>query len=244
MGGGAIADETAARLPAARGTAPQGAPSSQGAPAGLLRGGIGLPPICTDERKGPTPALQYRRHGAPVMTTTGSQVATPGAQETSFEQVYARLRLLARRERHRVGAGNTYNTTALVHEVYLDVCAAGRAAPPPRDFFGYAARAMRNLLIDHARRRLRPKHGGDLRAVQLDEASADQVEVDASQALELDAALRKLAESDARAAEIVELHYFAGLDLARIAELLGVSERTINRDWRAARAWLQLELQG
>lgn len=178
------------------------------------------------------------------MATTESQLATPSEQETSFEQVYARMRLLARRERHRFGAGNTYNTTALVHEVYLDVCAVGRAAPPPRDFFGYAARAMRNLLIDHARRRLRPKHGGDLRAVELDEASADQVEVDASQALELDAALRKLAESDARAAEVVELHYFAGLDLARIAELLGVSERTINRDWRAARAWLQLELQG
>ncbi len=216
-------------------------------PAGLLRGSVdslALHAAGTGERKGPTPALQYRRHGAFVMATTESQVAPTRAEESSFEQIYARMRLLARRERHRFGAGNTYNTTALVHEVYLDVCAAGRAAPPPRDFFGYAARAMRNLLIDHARRRLRPKHGGDLRAVELDDTGIGNVEVDASQALELDAALRKLAASDARAAEVVELHYFGGLDLAHIAELLGVSERTINRDWRAARAWLQLELQG
>jgi RNA polymerase sigma factor (TIGR02999 family) len=163
--------------------------------------------------------------------------------EVPFEQIYARLRVLARRERHRFGAGNTYNTTALVHEVYLDVCAAGRATPAPRDFFGYAARAMRNLLIDHARRCLRPKHGGDLRQVTLDSKPGNDVQVDASQALELDSALARLATSDARAAEVVELHYFAGLDLAQIAGLLGVSERTVNRDWRAARAWLQRELE-
>lgn len=73
----------------------------------------------------------------------------------------------------------------------------------------------------------------------LDSPSVDAVQLDASLALELDAALAKLAIADARAAEVVELHYFAGLDLAKIAELLGLSERTINRDWRVARAWLQ-----
>ena len=159
-----------------------------------------------------------------------------------FEQVYARLRTLAQRERHRFAAGDTYNTTALVHEVYLDICASERDTPPPRDFFGYAARAMRNLLIDHARRCLRPKHGGDLRQVELDSAVANDVQLDASRALELDSALAKLVQADARAAEVVELHYFAGLDLPRIALLLGVSERTVNRDWRVARAWLQHEL--
>jgi RNA polymerase sigma factor (sigma-70 family) len=69
------------------------------------------------------------------------------------------------------------------------------------------------------------------------------VQLDASQALEVDAALAKLIVADPRAAEVVELHYFAGLDLARIAELLNVSERTVNRDWRVARAWLQKELE-
>lgn len=166
----------------------------------------------------------------------------PYVSSEPFEQVYARMRAVAQRERHRFNAGDTYNTTALVHEVYLEICGTERSVLAPRDFFGYAARSMRNLLIDHARRCLRPKHGGDLRQVELDSAAANDVHVDASQALELDEALTKLAGSDARAAEVVELHYFAGLELSRIAELLGVSERTINRDWRAARAWLQREL--
>ena len=162
--------------------------------------------------------------------------------QAPFEKVYARLRAIAQRERRRFSAGQTLNTTALVHEVYLDMFAERDNALAPRDFFGYAARSMRNLLIDHARRYLRPKHGGGLQHTDLDSPSVDAVHLDASQALELDAALTKLAVADARAAEVVELHYFAGLDLAKIAELLGVSERTINRDWRMARAWLQREL--
>jgi len=166
----------------------------------------------------------------------------PASGDLPFEQVYERLRSIARRERHRLAAGQTLNTTALVHEVYLDICASRSNAPAPRDFFGYAARSMRNLLIDHARRCLRPKHGGGQRHAELDSLAAESVQLDASQALELDAALSKLATADARAAEVVELHYFAGLDLAKIAELFGVSERTINRDWRVARAWLQREL--
>lgn len=159
-----------------------------------------------------------------------------------FEAVYERLRSVAHRERHRLAAGQTLNTTALVHEVYLDLCTPGVATPAPRDFFGYAARSMRNLLIDHARRALRPKHGGDLHRVELDSEAGDGVHMDASRALELDEALQKLAVADARAAEIVELHYFAGLGLGQIGELLGVSERTVNRDWRVARAWLLREL--
>jgi len=166
----------------------------------------------------------------------------PDPKDLPFEQVYERLHRVAQRERRRLGGGQTLNTTALVHEVYLDVCAAGKSAPAPRDFFGYAARAMRNLLIDHARRAARPKHGGNLHQTELDSDAAAAVELDASQALELDIALRKLTEVDPRAAEVVELHYFAGLAMAQIGELLGVSERTINRDWRVARAWLQREL--
>ncbi|MEO8673199.1 MAG: ECF-type sigma factor [Tahibacter sp.] len=166
-----------------------------------------------------------------------------GAGDLPFEEVYERLRSIAQRERHRFSAGLTLNTTALVHEVYLDICSARANAPAPRDFFGYAARSMRNLLIDHARRCLRPKHGGGQHHTDLDSPSVDAVQLDASQALELDTALSKLSVADARAAEVVELHYFAGLELSRIAELLGVSERTVNRDWRVARAWLQRELK-
>lgn len=166
--------------------------------------------------------------------------ATPPV-DAAFEQVYERLCRIARRERRRLDAGESLNTTALVHEAYLDICSA-RGAMPVRDYFGYAARAMRNLLIDHARRCLRPKHGGDLRQTALDSTDAQGVRVDASQALELDSALQRLAKVDARAASVVELHFFAGLELTRIAELFEVSERTINRDWRVARAWLQSAL--
>ncbi|MBN8481720.1 MAG: sigma-70 family RNA polymerase sigma factor [Xanthomonadales bacterium] len=161
--------------------------------------------------------------------------------DPAFDQVYERLRAVARRERRRVSASDSLNTTALVHEVYLDI-RAGDGAVPVRDYFGYAARAMRNLLIDHARRYLRPKHGAGMVRTELDSQAADGVRVDAAQALELDAALNKLAQVDPRAASVVELHFFAGLELERIAELLDVSLRTINRDWRVARAWLQREM--
>ena len=144
-----------------------------------------------------------------------------------FEEVYARLRGAARRERRRLDVGQTLNTTALVHEVYLDLCAKRETAIAPRDFFGYAAR---------------PKHGGGLRQTDLSGDAADALHWDAAQALDLDAALRKLSDADPRAAEIVELHYFAGVSLGDIGKLLGVSERTINREWRVARAWLQREL--
>lgn len=160
---------------------------------------------------------------------------------TSFEDVYRRLREIARRERRRLGAGNTLNTTALVHEVYIDMN-SGSEATPPRDFYAYCARAMRNLIIDEARRRQRIKHGGDLQSVELDDAEPAFSEKDAQQAIDLDDALKTLSKSNARAAEVVELHYFAGLDLAEIAKLMEVSERTVNRDWRAARAWLKLQL--
>lgn len=166
----------------------------------------------------------------------------PSPEGMSFDQVYARLRSMAQRERHRFAAGHTLNTTAIVHEVYLDMCAAGDRGASPRDFFGYAARSMRNLLIDQARRCLRPKHGGDMHRTGLDSDALKGVQLDASTAMELDTALCKLQEADPRVAEVVELHYFAGLGLAQIGELLGVSERTVNRDWRVARAWLQREL--
>lgn len=163
------------------------------------------------------------------------------ANDAAFARVYERLRRIAQRERGRVEAAATLNTTALVHETWLDLCADREQALEPRDFFAYAATAMRHLLIDHARRGARPKHGGDMVRADLDEREGEVI-IDAAQALELDAALRELAGADARAAQVVELHYFAGLELPRIAELMGVSTRTVNRDWRFARAWLHERL--
>jgi RNA polymerase sigma factor (TIGR02999 family) len=174
------------------------------------------------------------------MNSGSAPPATP--DDPAFAEVYRRLHAVAQRERRRFGAHQTLNTTALVHEVYVELAAAGTTPQSMLDYFSYAARAMRNLMIDRARRASRVKHGGHLHRTDLDSPGAGGVLLDATHALELDDALRRLVEHDARAAEIVELHYFAGLELAKIAELLGVSERTINRDWRAARAWLQSEL--
>ncbi|MBZ0221448.1 MAG: sigma-70 family RNA polymerase sigma factor [Dokdonella sp.] len=160
------------------------------------------------------------------------------AGDTAFDAVYARLHQIAQRERKRLGARATLNTTALVHEAYLDLC---KNADPAsiRNFYAYAARAMRNLLIDAARQRLAARRGGNAAHVDLDAVDQQGVGSDAMQALELDAALRELAASEPRCAEVVELHYFAGLALERVAELLGISTRTVHRDWQFARAWLQ-----
>lgn len=157
-----------------------------------------------------------------------------------YLRLYEQLRTIAHRERRRIGASPTLNTTALVHETYLSLNQNGQQMP--RDFHAYAARAMRNLLIDEARKRARPKHGGDWLRADSESALEDALAQDSQQTLHLDEALTALAKVDARAAQVVELHYFGGLEFGPIAELLGVSERTVQRDWRGARAWLQREL--
>jgi RNA polymerase sigma factor (TIGR02999 family) len=153
-----------------------------------------------------------------------------------FDEVYERLRELARGQRRRFNGG-TLDTTALVHEVYLHF-RDRPGALAPRDFFAYAARAMRHLLIDRARRHARDKHGGALRRTTLDPQREEFADAAAVQLLELDAALARLRSEQPRAAEIVELHWFAGLGFDAIADLLGLNCRTIQRDWRYARAWL------
>jgi RNA polymerase sigma factor (TIGR02999 family) len=151
-----------------------------------------------------------------------------------FGEVYQELRRLAHRQR-TPGDGATLDTTALVHELYLQMSRNDLK-------FAYAARAMRHLLVDRARERARMKHGGDLRRTEYSESLEGGVQVDPQQALELDEALKRLASDDRRAAEIVELHYFAGLPLERIAELYGLSARTVHRDWSYARAFLGAQL--
>jgi RNA polymerase sigma factor (sigma-70 family) len=133
----------------------------------------------------------------------------------------------------RLGAQATLNPTAFVREVDLDL--RKRDDPPAiGDFCAYAARAMRNLLIDAARRR-----GGSLHRTGLDAVDDAGIGRGAEHALELDAALRELAEADSHRAEVVVLHHVAGLPLERIAELPGVSLRTIDRDRPFARARLR-----
>ena len=163
---------------------------------------------------------------------------SPGQQvDALFAVVYERLKAMASRQRARA-SGATLNTTGLVHELYLKLSASAELNfASPAQFFDYAAQAMRHILVDRARERMSLKRGGDV-IVESDDALPQIADGTAERTLELDDALRRLEREDARAARLVALHYFAGLSLPEIAALTGVATRTLNRDWRFARAFL------
>lgn len=158
-----------------------------------------------------------------------------------FADLYDELRRLARRQRSPAD-GATLDTTALVHELYLQMNRSAPVFEHPRQFYGYAARAMRHLLVDRARARARAKHGGELRRTEFRDTASGPVMIDPQMALELDQAIGRLESDDPRAAHVVELHYFGGVPLERIAELLEISPRTAHRDWQYARAFLGAQL--
>ena len=176
-----------------------------------------------------------------------SPVPEPGASEALsadalFDAVYARLKAMAGRQLAGRERGSI-DTTALVHELYLRVTSRHELSfQHPAQFFAYAARAMRHLLCDRARDRLRQRAGGDWQKVTLTGGDQRLAIEDAEQALALDTALQQLERDDPRAARVVELRYFAGLSLEQIAEMLEVTRRTIDRDWRFARAFLHGQL--
>jgi RNA polymerase sigma factor (TIGR02999 family) len=155
-----------------------------------------------------------------------------------FRLVYAQLKSMARRKLSG-SRDDTINTTALVHELYLRLH-TGRQLDfaEPAQFFVYAGRAMRHILIDRARRRISLKLGAGAGMAQYGDVSPDQLAISPQHALQLDAALNALEAADPRAARVVELHYFVGLPLERVAEILGVVRRTIDRDRRYARSFL------
>jgi RNA polymerase sigma factor (TIGR02999 family) len=164
-----------------------------------------------------------------------------------FEAVYDPLRRLAGHYLRHERPGHTLQPTALVHEAYLKLIDQSRVDWKGRShFFAVGARAMRRILIDHARTRRRAKRGGDWLRVTLTGLAGSPLsgDLDPTQLLELHAALEKLAELDERQARVVELRYFAGLKMTEVAEVLGVSKRTADSDWAKARAWLEQELAG
>lgn len=180
------------------------------------------------------------------MQTEGDNETTPSeigfrAPDALFEQVYDRLKSLARRELAKDRA-MTLNTTALVHELY-ERMARRDSAEAPMNFLAYAARAMRNIITDRARHRLAIKSGGELQRVTLTGAGpGSDVGGIALDALALDEALILLAKEQPRAARVVELKYYAGLSSEEIASAMQLTRRTIARDWRFARAFLQAQL--
>ena len=165
------------------------------------------------------------------------------ALDNLFSVTYEELRRLASSVR-RSDANASLSPTTLVNEAWLKLRNSPRLAGVSRLHFArIAARAMRQVLIEAARRRNAQKRGGGLRVVTLDDDAADQTSSGADELLGLDAALEELARLQPRQALVVETRFFGGLDVAASAELLGVSEATILRDWRAAKAWLAHQLR-
>ena len=166
------------------------------------------------------------------------------AQNRLFDRVYSELKALAAAKLRAERADHTLQPSALVNEAYLrflgrtDVTWENRA-----HFFATAAGTMRRILIDHARAKRADKRDGALRRVELDDgiALADQ---DVDGLIAVDEAMSQLAEWDERQATVVSLKVFAGLQCEEIAEVLHVSDRTVKRDWRMARAWLVTRLKG
>jgi RNA polymerase sigma factor (TIGR02999 family) len=163
---------------------------------------------------------------------------TAEPSERLFSQAYDELRRIASQQRRRVGDSATLNTTALVHEVYLKLSPRSLSQGFDRaHFLALTARAMRQVLIDHARSRISIKRGGDIIFTQADENHSD-ASGDMADMLALDQSLSELAELDARAGQVVEWHVFGGLSIEEIATLQGLTVRTAYRDWRRARAFL------
>jgi RNA polymerase sigma factor (TIGR02999 family) len=168
----------------------------------------------------------------------------PDAVDSLFPLVYQQLRQAAEGVLRGEAPGHTLQPTALVHEAYLKLVGGG--AIPARDrghFLSIAARAMRQILVDHARRRGARKRGSGEVAVPLDFPIADAgMAID--ELIALDDALEQLSAQSPRLRNVVELRFFAGLGEDEIAETLGVTTRTVQRDWVKARAWLYREVYG
>jgi RNA polymerase sigma factor (TIGR02999 family) len=156
--------------------------------------------------------------------------------------VYDELRRLAQNYMRRERAGQTLQTTALIHEAYLRLIDADRVQWRNRaHFFGIAARLMRQILVARARERGCQKRGGGAERVSLDEAMVIDERLDEN-LVALDEALGELSQFDARMAQVVEMRFFGGLTEEEIAAALDVSTKTVRRDWRLARSWLRRKL--
>src|SRR4051812_21871071 len=196
-----------------------------------------------------TNAWTHCARGRPLMAAPASEVTVllaalengnEAAMDQLFPLVYEELRRLAKRQLAGQRAGHTLQTADLVSEAYLKLVNI-KGWKNRAHFLAVASRAMRSVLVDYARRRAYAKRGGNPMRVSLSEA--DQVsEPKTAEVVAVDEALSRLADLDARKAQIVELRYFGGLGVEEIADLLGVSSRTIKREWRWARAWLYREI--
>lgn len=161
----------------------------------------------------------------------------PADAERLFATLYSELHRLARRELARRGSDVTLGATTLLHEAYLDMSARGVVFPDRARFMAYAARAMRGLIIDYARRRYAQKRGGLFELTSLQTTIADRL-TDARELQEISDALEDLAAVEPALAEIVDLKFFCGFSFGEIGAMRGMSERTVQRHWEKARLYL------
>ena len=178
-----------------------------------------------------------------LATATGSPDDSLDALDDLMPLVYDELRRIAHAQLPRGGGRLTLDTTGLVHEAYLKLVDSTKVTRRGRAyFFGAAARAMRQVLVDAARKRGSKKRGADIPAVTLDEGRIG-VEDFAAEILELDAALQRLQKEHPRPAQVLECRFFGGLGVDETAQVLDLGARTVERDWALARAWLVRELE-
>ncbi|MFN2453922.1 MAG: ECF-type sigma factor [Pyrinomonadaceae bacterium] len=165
------------------------------------------------------------------------------AADALLEFVYAELHRQAHRYLQKERAGHTLQTTALVNEAYLKLINQKNVSWESRShFFAIAATMMRRILIDYAKTKHRVRRGGEHEDLPLENALTISVSETDFDLLALDEALNRLAAKEAHLAKIVELRFFSGLDVVETAEVLGISESTVKRDWQMAKAWLHREL--
>jgi RNA polymerase sigma factor (TIGR02999 family) len=167
--------------------------------------------------------------------TSGSRAS---GQDELLAAVYDELRSLARHFIRQESPGQTLSATGLVHEAYLRLSRSGELRwEDDRHFYLAAAQAMRRILVDRGRRRRTQKRGGDLQRIPIAEAE-QELTGDSTDFVRLDEALSRFTQVSERAAQVIMLRFFAGLDNEHAARLLGISPKTALRDWRYARAWL------
>ena len=185
-------------------------------------------------------ALHRARGATRQISDTRAKLGRP--VDELVPAVYDELRRIAARYLRRELPGNSLQPTALVHEAFLKLAGQYRVDWQGRTHvLAIGAKAMRRILVDHAKRKRRVKHGGGLKRIELDESTALSPEHD-EDLLAVDEALEKLAGIDERQATIVELRFFGGMTVGEVADALGLSKRTVESEWTMVRAWLRREL--